>query len=70
MILNNGEGDLEKPNPKDSRREAALRLAIAEERYQRAFHKIGTHSLKPNFAQSVVNNLYDHTMNLIDGHIH
>ena len=48
----------------------APRLANAEARYHRALHKIETHYQEPNSAQSLVNDLYDHTMNLIDGDIH
>ena len=40
LILNNGEDALEEPNASDARREAALRLAIAEARYHRALHKV------------------------------
>ena len=45
----------------------ALTLAIAEARYHRAVHKIEMHAHEPNSAQSVVNDLYDITMDLIDG---
>ena len=70
VILNNGGDAREEPNAEDPRREAALRLAIAEARYHRALHKIETHYQEPNSAQSIVNDLHDHTMNLIDGDIH
>ena len=70
VILNNEVGDREEPNAEDPRREAALSLAIAEARYHRALHKIETHYQEPNSAQSIVNDLHDHTMNLIDGAIH
>jgi hypothetical protein len=53
-ILNNCEDDLEEPNAYDPRREAALRLAIAEARYHRALHKVDTHDTEPNSAQQVV----------------
>jgi len=66
LILNNGEDVLEEPNASDPRREAALRLAIAEARYHRALHKLDTHHTEPTSAQSVVNVLYDHIMDLID----
>ena len=43
VILNNKGDALEEPNAKDLRKEAAIRLAIAEGRYYRAHHKIETH---------------------------
>ena len=43
VILNNYENDFEEPNASDSRREAALRLAISEARYHQALHKVDTH---------------------------
>ena len=65
-ILNNGEDALEEPNADDPRREVALWLAIAEARYHRALHKLDNHHTEPTSAQSVVNVLYDHIMDLID----
>ena len=57
-ILNN-EGDaLEEPNAWEPRREAALRLAIAEACYHRALHKIESHDAEPKSAQRIANTLY------------
>ena len=70
VILNNHGDALEEPNAEEPKKEATLRLAIAEARYHRALYKIETHYQEPNSAQSLVNDLYDHTMNLIDGDIH
>ena len=47
LILDNGEDAYEEPNADDPRREAALRLAIAEARYHRALHKVDTHHGNP-----------------------
>ena len=58
LILDNGEGAYEEPNADDPRREAALRLAIAEARYHRALHKVDTHDREPNSAQQVANKLF------------
>ena len=51
LILGNGEGAYEEPNADDPRREAALRLAIAEARHHRALHKVDTHEMEPHSAQ-------------------
>ena len=67
LILNNGEDALEEPNAGDPRREAALRLAIAEARYRRALHKVGTHNTDPNSAQQVANKLYADVRFVLDG---
>ena len=56
-ILNTGEDAHEEPNADDPKREAALRLAIAEARYHRALHKVDTHDTEPNSAQQVANKL-------------
>ena len=58
LILNNGDDALEEPNASDPRREAALRLAIAEARYHRALHKVDTHDTELNSAQQVANKLF------------
>jgi len=58
LILGNGEGAYEEPNASDPRRDAALRLAIAEARYHRALHKVDTHHSEPNSAQQVANKLF------------
>ena len=57
-IRNNGEDAMEEPNADDPRREAALRLAIAEARYHQALHKVDTHHTEPNSAQQVANKLF------------
>ena len=67
LILNNGEDDLEEPNASDPRREAALRLAIAEARYHRALHKVDTHDGEPNSAQQVANKLLADVRLVLDG---
>lgn len=53
VILNNAGGELEEPSAADPRREAALRLAIAEARYHRALHKVDTHESEPGSAQQL-----------------
>ena len=67
LILDNGEGAYEEPNADDPRREAALRLAIAEARYRRALHKVDTHDREPNSAQQVANKLYADVRFVLDG---
>jgi hypothetical protein len=67
LILNNGEDALEEPNASDPRREAALRLAIAEARYHRALHKLDTHDTEPNSAQQVANKLLAEVRLVLDG---
>ena len=57
IILDHGEDANEEPNADNPRREAALRLAIAEARYHRALHKIDTHDTEPNSPQQVANKL-------------
>ena len=67
LILGNGEGAYEEPNADDPRREAALRLAIAEARYHRALHKVDTHDREPNSAQQVANKLYADVRFVLNG---
>ena len=67
LVLNNGEDALEEPNASDPRREAALRLAIAEARYHRALHKVDAHDSEPNSAQQVANKLHADIDNVLDG---
>jgi len=55
VILNNGEDTVEVSEANGPRREAALRLAIAEARYHRALHKVDTHDTEPNSAQQMAN---------------
>jgi len=51
VILDNPKNTYEEPNADTPRREVALRLAIAEARYQRALNKFETHATKQNSAQ-------------------
>lgn len=67
VILNKGEDAHEEPNADDPRREAALRLAIAEARYHQALHKVDTHDAEPNSAQQVANKLYADVRFVLDG---
>ena len=67
LILDNVEDAYEEPNADDPRREAALRLAIAEARYHRAIHKVDTHDTDPNSAQQVANKLYADVRFVLDG---
>ena len=67
LIVNNGEDALEEPNASDPRREAALRLAIAEARYHRALHKVDTHDRGLNSAQQVANKLLADVRLVLDG---
>ena len=67
LILDNGEDAYEEPNADDPRREAALRLAIAEARYHRALHKVDTHDGEPNSAQQVANKLLADVRLVLDG---
>ena len=67
FILDNGEDAHEEPNADDPKREAALRLAIAEARYHRALHKVDTHDREPNSAQQVANKLHADVRFVLDG---
>ena len=67
LILGNGGGAYEEPNADDPRREAALRLAIAEARYHRALHKVDTHDREPNSAQQVANKLLAEVQLVLNG---
>ena len=66
VILNSGENALKAPNASDPRREAALRLAIAEARYHHALHKLETFHTESESAQSIVRVCYDHIKDLAD----
>ena len=66
LILNSGEDAVDEPNASDSRREAALRLAIAEARYHTALHKADTHELEPHSAQQRGMKLRDEIWNVFD----
>ena len=67
LILGNGGGACEEPNADDPRREAALRLAIAEARYHRALHKVDTHDTEPGSAQQVANKLLAEVQLVLNG---
>ena len=66
IILNNGEDDQEEPNAYDPRREAALRLAIAEARYHRALYKVDRHETEPHSAQRRAMKLRDEIWTVFD----
>ena len=66
VILNNRENDFEEPNASDPRREAALRLAIAEARYHRALHKVDTHEREPGSAQQLAMKLRQELRDVLD----
>ena len=51
----------------ERRREAALRLAIAEARYHRALNKVNTHDRESNSAQQVANKLLADVRLVLDG---
>ena len=67
LVLNNGEDALEDPNASDPRREAALRLAIAEARYHRALHKVDTYEREPGSAQQLAIKLRQEIWDVIAG---
>ena len=67
FILDYGEDAYEEPNADDPKREAALRLAIAEARYHRALHKVDTHDREPNSAQQVANKLLAEVQLVLNG---
>ena len=66
VILNNSVDDIEEPNASDPRREAALRLAIAEARYHRALHKVDTHEREPGSAQQLAMKLRQEIWDVLD----
>jgi hypothetical protein len=67
VILNNAGGELEEPSAADPRREAALRLAIAEARYHRALHKVDTHECEPGSAQQLAMKLRQEIWDVLAG---
>lgn len=67
IILNNCRDDQEEPSAADPRREAALRLAIAEARYHRALHKVDTHESEPGSAQQLVMKLRQEIWDVLEG---
>ena len=66
VILNNCWDDHEEPSAADPRREAALRLAIAEARYHRALHKVDTHESEPGSAQQLAMKLRQEIWDILD----
>ena len=66
VILNKHENDFEEPNASDPRRDAALRLAIAEARYHRALHKFDTHDREPGSAQQLAMKLRQEIRDVLD----
>ena len=67
VILNNCGYDHEEPSASDPRREAALRLAIAEARYHRALHKVDTHESEPGSAQQLAIKLRQEIWDVLEG---
>ena len=53
VILNKAGDDQEETSAADPRRDAALRLAIAEARYHRALHNVDTHESESGSAQKL-----------------
>ena len=66
VILKSGEDTMEETNADDPRREAALRLAIAEARYHRALHKADTHESEPGSAQQLAMKLRQEIQDILD----
>ena len=66
VILNNDGDDQEEPSAPDTRREAALRLAIAEARYHRALNKVDTHESEPGSAQQLAMKLRQEIRDVLD----
>ena len=64
--MNNDRNDQEEPSAADPRREAALRLAIAEARYHRALHKVDTHESEPGSAQQLAMKLRQEIWDVLD----
>ena len=65
LILNNGEDALEEPNADDPRREAALRLAIAEARYHRALDKVEAPLEETSLGRQIYNQVAIHLYDLL-----
>ena len=66
LILHNGEDAFEEPIVTDPRREAALKLAIAEARYHRARRKADTHEMELHSAQQRATNLHEEIWTVFD----
>ena len=67
VIMNNDGDHQEEPSTVDPRREAALRLAIAEARYHRALHKVDTHESEPGSAQQLAMKLRQEIWDVLAG---
>ena len=66
VIVNNDGDDQGEPSAANPRREAALRLAIAEARYHRALHKVDTHESEPGSAQQLAMKLRQEIRDVLD----
>jgi hypothetical protein len=66
LILNNGADALEEPSASNPRREAALRLAVAEAHYHRARYKVDTNEMELHSAQRRVMNLHEEIWTVFD----
>jgi hypothetical protein len=66
VIMNNDGDDQEEPSTVHPRREAALRLAIAEARYHRALHKVDTHESEPGSAQQLAMQVRQEIWDVLD----
>ena len=64
--MNNDGDDQEEPSTVHPRREAALRLAIAEARYHRALHKVDTHESEPGSAQQLAMQVRQEIWDVLD----
>ena len=67
VILNKTGDDQEETSAAGPRRDAALRLAIAEARYHRALHKVDTHESEPGSAQQLAMKLRQEIWDVLDG---
>ncbi|MDA0851626.1 MAG: hypothetical protein O2988_11135 [Proteobacteria bacterium] len=67
VILNKRGDDQEEPSEADPRREAALRLAIAEARYHRALHKVDTHESEPGSSHQLAMKLRQEFWDVLAG---
>ena len=67
VIMNNDGDDQEEPSAAAPRRQAALRLAIAEARYHRALHKVDIHESEPRSAQQLTMKLRQEIWDVLAG---
>ena len=65
IILDNCEDAYEEPNADDPRREAALRLAIAEARYHRALDKVEAPLEETSLGRQIYNQVAIHLYDLL-----